>query len=142
MSAQRPNAHASHDAAHSLHDDARREADRHKWIESQKQGRDLGDEAVRDWFRIYWIVYCRFRLLEHLRGIHFWLEFGDDAFRELCSMIGCDDPLLKPILDRMEGGMDNLEIINWAIDEDLPMKRVIEILALIDINRARLEPPV
>lgn len=141
MSAQRPNAIASKGAAHSLRDDAFREADRHKWIESQKHGRDLGHEAVRDWFRIYWIVYCRVRLLEHVRGIHFWMEFGDETFRKLCSIIGCDDPLLKTILDRMEGGMDNLEVIIWAHDDELPMERVLEILELIDINRARLEPP-
>jgi len=30
-----------------------REIDRHKWIESQKAGRDLGEEAVFDWVLNY-----------------------------------------------------------------------------------------
>jgi len=29
------------------------EIDRHKWIESQKAGRDLGEEAVFDWVMKY-----------------------------------------------------------------------------------------
>ena len=32
----------------SVYEEAVREADRHKWIESQKQGRDLGKVAVRE----------------------------------------------------------------------------------------------
>jgi hypothetical protein len=39
-----------------LHDFIRlqlEEIDRHKWIESQKAGRDLGEEAVFDWVRKY-----------------------------------------------------------------------------------------
>lgn len=137
MSAQRP----SPDPRGNLHDEARREADRHKWIESQKQGRDLGDDALRDWFRIYWLVYCRFRLLEHLRGLRFWQEFGDEAFERLCAMQREKDLLLERILDRFEAGMENLHVIIWARDWGLPMDRVIAILELIDINRARLEPP-
>ena len=30
-----------------------REIDRHKWIESQKAGRDLGEDAVFDWVMNY-----------------------------------------------------------------------------------------
>ena len=31
----------------------RREIERHKWIESQKAGHDLGDQAVFDWVMRY-----------------------------------------------------------------------------------------
>jgi len=31
----------------------RREIDRHKWIESEKAGRDLGTDAVIDWILKY-----------------------------------------------------------------------------------------
>ena len=41
----------------SVYDEAIREADRHKWIESQKRGRDLGVQALRDWFHNYWKGY-------------------------------------------------------------------------------------
>ena len=30
-------------------EEQRAEIQRHKWIESEKAGRDLGEEAVRDW---------------------------------------------------------------------------------------------
>lgn len=30
------------------------EAEKHKWIESQKAGRDLGEAAIMDWFRKNW----------------------------------------------------------------------------------------
>ena len=43
-----------------------REILKHKWIMSEKEGRDLGEEAVRDWidkhaaaFREYWERKCR-----------------------------------------------------------------------------------
>jgi hypothetical protein len=40
----------------------------------------------------------------------------------------------------MEHGFDNLEIILWSMDWGLPMARVLHLLEMIDINRARLEP--
>ena len=30
-----------------------REIERHKWIESEKEGRDLGEDAAFDWVRRY-----------------------------------------------------------------------------------------
>lgn len=38
----------------------RKEMKSHKWIESQKAGRDLGEEAFFDWDRTYAIDFCRF----------------------------------------------------------------------------------
>jgi hypothetical protein len=38
------------------------EIDRHKWIESQKAGRDLGEEAVYDWVRKYAADFRRYVL--------------------------------------------------------------------------------
>ncbi len=35
-----------------------REIERHKWIESEKAGRDLGAEAVIDWILRYADVFC------------------------------------------------------------------------------------
>ena len=71
----------------SIYDDALREAQRHKWIESQKQGRDLGEQAIRDWFRKHWRSYCRHRRVEHLRGRQRWAEFDDDAFGRVNALI-------------------------------------------------------
>lgn len=124
----------------SLYSAALEEALRHKWIESQKQGRDLGDAALKDWFRRHWLPFCRWKRLEHVEGMQRWTEFAEHEFGQVFQLIMEDDILCDRILDRMEHGYDNLEIINWALAWGLPMNRVIEHLELIDINRARLEP--
>jgi len=131
---------ASHAA--SIYDEALREAQRHKWIESQKHGRDLGDQAIRDWFRKHWRTYCRHRRLEHLRGRKRWAEFDEEAFGQIGSLITTDDVLFDRVLDRVYAGFENLDIINWAIDWGLPTNRVVDILAQLDVNRARFDPLV
>jgi hypothetical protein len=127
-------------SAPSLYEEAFREAERHKWIESQKLGRDLGDGAIREWYREHWSQYCRCKRLEHLRGSRRWREFSDEQFGHLYSLIVAGDLLVDRILDRVYAGYENLEIINWAIDWDVPIDRVLHILAQLDVNRARLEP--
>src|SRR3954453_3202788 len=56
----------------SIYEDCEREADRFKWIESEKAGRDLGEHAIRHWVRQHWSGYLRARWLEHLQGKTFW----------------------------------------------------------------------
>jgi hypothetical protein len=124
----------------SLYEEAVREADRHKWIESQKHGRDLGMHAIREWYRKHWPPYCRQKRLEHLQGEQCWQEFGDDQFGQLYSLLVAGDLLLDLILDRAYASWENLEIINWAIDWGLPLDRVVNILMQLDVNRARLDP--
>jgi hypothetical protein len=124
----------------SLYEAARAEAERYKWIESQKHGRDLGESALREWVRRYWVIYCRFRRLEHLQGCQQWAEFEAHRFGSLYPLITSEDPLLDRILDRVQAGQENLDIILWAREYGLPMERVIGLLEQLDINRARLEP--
>ena len=124
----------------SVYDEAWKEAERHKWIESQKHGHDLGDLAIHDWYRVYWYQYCRVRRLEHLGGHRRWREFGDEKFGQLYSLIVAGDLLVDRILDRVYAGHENLCIINWALDWGLPMDRVIDVLSQLDVNRARLDP--
>ena len=126
--------------APSLYDAAQREAEQHKWIESQKHGRDLGETAIRDWYRKHWSLYCRYRRMEHLQGQRPWREFGDENFGRLYHLIVSGDLLTDRILDRVYAGYENLDIINWALQWRLPVQNVVEILAAIDVNRARLEP--
>ncbi|MFQ5732330.1 MAG: hypothetical protein ACE5KM_10300 [Planctomycetaceae bacterium] len=128
------------DGPQSLYAEARREAERHKWIESQKQGRDLGDHAIRDWYRNYWLGYCRCKRLEHVSGRRRWHEFEELAFGQLHSLIVCGDLLVDRILDRIDAGFENLELIQWAHDWGLSVPRVVSILEQVDVNRARLEP--
>jgi hypothetical protein len=128
--------------AASIYDEALREANRHKWIESQKHGRDLGDTAIGDWFRKHWRSYCRHRRMEHLRGWQQWVEFDDEPSAQIDSLIAANDCLVDRVLDRVYAGWENLDILNWAIEWGLPTNRVIEILAQVDVNRARFEPLV
>jgi hypothetical protein len=126
--------------APSVYDAAYQEAELHKWLESEKRGRDLGENAIRDWYRKHWLIYCRHRCLEHLQGRRRWREFGEEKFGHLYSPIFNGDLLADRILDRVYAGHENLDILNWAIDWGLPVRRVVDILAQVDVNRARLEP--
>jgi hypothetical protein len=124
----------------SVYEEAQKEADCHKWIESQKRGRDLGETALKEWYCLHWPAYCRKRRLEHLKGRRRWREFGDDNFGQLFDLILEGDLLVDRILDRVDAGWENLEIINWSLDWGLPMPRVLDLLVQVDVNRARLEP--
>jgi len=126
----------------SLYEEAHAEALRHKWIESQKHGRDLGESAIRDWYRRYWATYCRCCRVEHVEGNRRWREFGDEDFGHLYSLIVQGDLLTDRILDRIYAGFENLTIINWAMDWGLPMERVLDLLIQVDVNRARLDRPL
>src|SRR4051794_41441765 len=84
------------------------EADRFKWIESEKAGRDLGETAIRRWVKDHWCGYLRARWLEHLQGIKFWVELdrGDFGLLQRCFKDQAD--LLTCILDRLKAGQENL----------------------------------
>lgn len=123
-----------------LRGEALREAERHKWIESQKLGRDVGPPAIEEWYSRYWLPYCREKRLEHLRGSRCWDEFCDEQFGHLYSLIVAGDLLADRILDRVYAGLENLDIINWSLEWGMPVDRVIEILSQLDVNRARLDP--
>jgi hypothetical protein len=123
----------------SLYDEAWQEALRHKWIESQKRGHDVGDPAIQEWYRRHWHGYCRYARIEHLEGCRRYREFGDD-FGHLVSLMVRRDLLTDRILDRFFAGYENLDIINWAMDWGLPVDEVIEVLVQLDMNRARLDP--
>ena len=125
----------------SLYHEAHEEALKHKWIESKKHGRDLGESAIHDWYHRYWKLYCRCCRVEHLGGNRRWREFGNDDFGHLYSLIVQGDLLTDRILDRIYAGYENLDIINWAFDWGLCIDQVITILHQIDVNRARLDHP-
>lgn len=124
---------------------AREEINRHKWIESEKACRDLGNKAVEDWLRRFWWRFCRWRRLEHVEGERCWQEFNDLDFAILRRIV-MERDLMDAIMNRMKGDgthiHDNLEIILWALEnENIEYQRVEEFLLLIDINAARLPVP-
>lgn len=124
----------------SLYEHAFQEAERHKWIESQKHGYDRGDCAIHEWYGLYWRDFCRRKRLEHLRGEHCWEEFGQRRFGDLLPLLHLRDPLIDRLVEMLDSGMENLDVINWALDRKIDMARVIEVLAIVDVNGARLDP--
>jgi hypothetical protein len=126
----------------SLHASAAIEAQRHKWIESQKAGRDLGEEAVRLWVREHWAGFLRTRWMEHLEGRVFWIELDRGNFG-LLRKRSWDSGVFDEILRRLQAGGENLDILCWCLDRNLSVGQhgeVLEILEALDINGHRVEP--
>jgi hypothetical protein len=123
---------------HSVYADSEREAERYKWIESEKAGCDLGEGAIRRWVKDHWCGYLRSRWLEHLQGRRFWVELDRGDFGLLQREFGSDQLLLDRILDRLKAGQENLDIICWARQFNIPAERVLDILEALDINSRRL----
>ena len=128
------------DAPLSLYECAFREAERHKWLESERHGYDVGEGAIRDWYHHRWPHFCRTCQLQHVAGRVRWAEFDPALFASLHEAIASGDVLADRILDRVDAGWENLTILLWAREWGLPMKPVLTILERIDVNRARLDP--
>ena len=122
----------------SLHECGEEEAQRFKWIESEKAGRDLGETAIRTWIGQHWNGFLRHRWLEHLQGKTFWIELDQGDFGLLRTAFQAS-PLIDPILEHFKHGRENLDIILWAIRHRLPMDEVLEILEALDVNSRRIE---
>jgi len=122
----------------SVHDWGTVEAQRHKWIESEKAGRGLGEWAIRCWVREHWNGFLRERWLEHLQGRTFWIELDHNDFG-LLDRAFQDSSLIHEILRQLKGGKENLDILNWALDNGDSMDEVLEILEALDINSRRIE---
>lgn len=122
----------------SVYDDCEQEAARFKWIESEKAGCDLGEDAIRRWVRDHWSGYLRSRWLEHLQGRRFWVELDRGDFGLLLREFSDNQLLLDRILDRLKSGQENLQVIIWAFEWHIEIDPVIEILKALDINSRRL----
>lgn len=122
----------------SLYDDSINEAHRFKWIQSEKAGRDLGEQAIRSWVQEHWTGYLRARWIEHLEGVTFWTELGKNDFGLIKRAFQDQPLLLDRIIDRLKAGQENLHIILWAIDWHIDMNMVIRILEELDVNGKRL----
>jgi hypothetical protein len=122
----------------SVHEWGVKEAQRHKWIASEKAGRDLGEAAIRAWVRDHWNNFLRDRWLEHLEGRKFWIELDHDDFGLLLRAFR-ESPLIADILRLLKARKENLDIICWALDSGLPVPEVHQILEVLDINSRRIE---
>ena len=122
----------------SLYEDCDREVKQFKWIESERAGYDLGDTAIRSWVKQHWWGYLRARWIEHLQGKKYWVELDRGDFGLLTKRFQDNALLLDRIIDRLIAGQENLNIILWAQDWNIPMSHVMEILEALDINSRRL----
>jgi hypothetical protein len=122
----------------SVYQDCIEEENRHKWIESQKAGYDLGEGCIHGWVRKHWQGYLRARWVEHLQGKCFWVELDRGDFGLLQREFHDQKPLLDTILDQLKSGKENLHVILWAIDNHTPTEPVLNILKALDVNSRRL----
>lgn len=122
----------------SVWEDCQSEMERYKWIESEKAGYDLGEPAIRRWIKEHWNGYLRARWLQHLQGTTYWVELDHDDFELLRTDFQDKLLLLDRIVDRLKVGQENLHIIQWALDWNVPMQDVQEILLALDINGRRM----
>lgn len=124
-----------------LFDEATKEAERYKWLQSEIAGRDLGDKALIDWHSNYWRSWCRERWIEHLRGEKFWIELDAGDYGLLHKQFHDNLEIAEKIVERIKMGGENLDIIQWASEENYDTETVIEVLKILDINSRRLAPP-
>jgi hypothetical protein len=97
------------------------------------------ERASREWNINYWWPWARSRWLEHIRGQVFWIELGEDDFDLTNKGIFGNHELLDCILNQVEDGRENLDIIHWATGRKEDMTEVVEILEKLDLNRHRDE---
>jgi hypothetical protein len=123
----------------SVHKECIEEENKHRWIESEKAGYDLGEGCIRQWVKEHWSGYLRARWVEHLQGKCFWVELDRGDFGLLQREFQDQHELLDIILDQLKSGKENLHIIDWAIATSTPMEAVLQILTALHINARRLK---
>lgn len=128
-------------ALRSVYEEAYLEAERHRWIESEKRGYDVGDHAVSEWFNRFFLRFCWYRRLEHLEGVQAYSEFQMCYYGLLDELTAeaKQDVLVDRVLDRFLSGQENLQIIDWAHVWGVPAFAVLRVLERINMNEARLE---
>jgi hypothetical protein len=122
----------------SVHVDCVHEENKHKWIESEKAGYDLGESAVRRWVKEHWRGYLRAKWVEHLQGKCFWIELDRGDFGLLQRKFQTQAQLLDAILNQLAAGRENLDVLDWAIANSISTDAVNEILEALDVNSQRL----
>ena len=131
---------ADGEVEYSLTAHALAELERHRWIESEKRGGDIGIRAYDHWIEHCWNGWVRSKLLEHMYGWRRWSAFKPDLFglmrrgtveREVPSSV------LHRVAAILGQGGENLDVITWAVDGTDVLPNVLWLLEQIDINAAR-----
>jgi hypothetical protein len=122
---------------HSLFQEAMVEATRHKYLESEKAGHDLGLSAIVDWHERHWTIWLRHRWLEHLLGVACWEEFEPERFGRLAILFGAHRDLLDPVADMVRAGAENLDIVWWAARHRRDLGTLTRMLVELRLNDTR-----
>ena len=121
----------------SLFREALTEAERHKYLESEKAGRDLGHAAIDDWQRRHWTIWLRHRWMEHLLGVQCWEEFDRGRFGQLRALFAAEASLLDEVVVRVGRGAENADILWWAATEKRDIRTVVRMLIELRLNEIR-----
>ena len=113
------------------------EAERHKYLESEKAGRDLGTAAIDDWHRRHWTRWLRHRWLEHLLGTRRWAELEPWRFGRLATLFTAHLPLLQDVADMVRRGAENIDILCWAARQHRGLHTVERMLVELRLNEIR-----
>jgi hypothetical protein len=119
------------------------EADEHKWHESMRNNRDMGVEAIRDWYRKYFRQFVRGRLMDHISGKCLFEEFNESAFNIL-QVFKFKCPQLREKLETsLRDGKENLDIIAKELDKNDDVDEAIRVLEVVNVNLCHtLRPPI
>lgn len=127
------------DKAVSVYDRAWQEAYRHKWIESERHGHDLGHLAIADWDQKHFKRFYRWCHWLHLTGRQCFLEFRSEHFGTLSEP---GDELERVVVRLFCDGQENLDIYCCAHGCGWDLERLFRLLLSLDINGSRLGPLV
>lgn len=109
----------------------------HKYLESEKAGRDLGLGAIEEWQRRHWTIWLRHRWVEHLLGESCWEEFEPERFGRLRTLFAARAALLDQVLAQVRHGAENLDILCWAVAERQDLDSVQRMLVELRLNEIR-----
>jgi len=123
----------------SVYDQAWQPDHRHKWIESERLGCDLGHAAVKDWSRRHFKCSYRWCHWLHLTGRKWFQEFLASQFN---SGMKLRDQIERQVIHCFWDGQENLAIFLSAHGCGWPIEWVRVVLSTLGINEARLSPLV
>ena len=122
----------------SLAEESWLEALRERWYQSEKEGRDVGESAIRHWVHRHWPGFVRARWIEHMLGERFWIELGRQEFGILRDTPVDLRPLLDSIISQLKCGAENLDIICWARRKCQDERQAVhQLLGAINVNAHR-----
>ncbi len=126
----------------SLYDEAVSEADRFKWLESERCRYDVGFSAYHEWTRRYWPVFLRARRLDHLYGKRCYVEFEPELFGRFAQ--AANDPTIDFVASRfVDDCWENLHYFTTTVPSSCTADRLVQCLEVIGINRLRdMNPPL